>query len=790
MWVSALNRKLFRELANLKGQIATIALVVASGIASFIALRGDYLSLEQSRIAYYDAFHFAHVFASVERAPEWLVKRIEALPGVATAQSRIAEEVTLPLEGMSRPAYGRLLSLPAGGTAAVNGLCLKAGRLPAHGQREEIVLLAAFAEANSLGPGSSVPVVVNAKLRTLRVVGVAESPEFVYALRPGAIFHDPKRYAVLWMQRDALADDFQFADAFNELSLRLEPGASEAAVLAELDQSLAPYGTNGAVGRKNQLSNRILTSELSQLGMLASMVPSVFLGVAAFLLNLVLARLIRLQRHELATLKALGYTSREIGRHYLALVLVILLPGAALGIAAGTWLGRAVLGLYGQLLRFPALSFDLSFTLIAQALLVNLLAALAGSWLPLRAALKLPAAEAMRPPSPASYRKRYWERLGLPALIGTSAMMVFREISRRPLSMLLSSLGIAGAVALLILGRFGWDSVSNYFEATFQREQRQDLTVTFRRPVAPRVVDELSRVPGVLRAEGVRAVPVRVRHQHRKRDSLLMAMPPNATLRQLVGHGGHETPVPESGVLMTSALARLLDLAVGDRVQLELLEGERATVEPRVAALVDEATGLQIYASERTVDDLAGDLGAISSILLKVEPGELPRVEAVLRRSPHVIDVADAVGDMRRMRDMNASFIDVWTAVSIALAASAIFGVIYNNARIALSAQSRDLASLRVLGFTRREISVVLLGNLLVQVLIAIPCGLVLGRAWAELFMMNSLDEENFRWTVAVEPRTYLLASAVAVCAAAASALWVRASLDRLDLIAVLKTRE
>jgi putative ABC transport system permease protein len=786
----ALNRKLLRELFLLRGQILTIALVIASGITSFVALRGTYGSLEESRASYYDRYRFAHVFVRVKRAPETLASRIEELPGVALVQTRVVEEVTLPLEGLDRPAYGRLLSLPGSGQPATNALCLVAGRFPLRGHDEEVVLLKAFADAHELKPGQSVPTIVNGKLRRLRVVGIALSPEFVYAIRPGAIVDDPKRYAVLWMERTALASAFRMSGAFNELSLRLQPGASEPSVVAALDRVFAAHGSDGAHGRRLQISHRILSDELNQLATLSAMIPMVFLAVAAFLVNLVLGRLIRLQRHELATLKAVGYTNREVGWHYLGLVGVVMLPGTLLGLLGGWGLGRLVMNAYGAVFRLPELRFVMSPSLLLVAVLVSTTSAAAGALLAVRAATRLPPAEAMRPPAPAHYRRSVLERLGLAGLFGPSLMMVVREILRRPLRTAFSSLGIAGAVALLILGRFGWDSVTYYFESIFRREQRQDLTVFFAQAVDPRAVGELQRWPGVLRAEGVRAVPVRARHEQRVRTSVLLGLPREHSLKGLLNRQGSLLSLPKQGVLITKTLGEVLALQLGDLIDLELLEGDRRTVHPTVTGFLDEASGLQIYAPQELVAELAGDHGAISSVLLRVDPRELVNVEHRLRLSPHVIDVSDALGDMQRMRDMNASFIDIWTMVSIALSASVIFGVNYNNARIALAARSRDLASLRVLGYSRREVSKVLLGGLAVEVAIAIPLGLLLGRIWAVQFMRMSLDPETFRWSTTVAPRTYFMAAAVAVGAALASGLWVRRSLNKLDLIGVLKTRE
>ncbi len=789
MIVSAIDRKLLRDIGHLKGQVITIALVLAGGLSSFIGLRGTYSSLLRSRDVYYDRQRFAHVFASLERAPEPLARRIEALPGVSSVQTRVAREVLLPIEGMPLPATGRLLSLPASGEPSTNAIYLRSGRLPERDRDDEVVVLESFANAHGLLPGHRVPAVINGKLRRLRVVGVALSPEFVYALRPGSLADDPARYAVLWMNRAPLASAFQLDGAFDEVSLLLQPGASASEVLAGVDRLLAPWGGDGAVLRKDQLSNKILTGELAQLEALAGMVPVVFLGVAAFLVNMVLARLIALQRPEIASLKAVGYTNGELRRHFAGLVAVVLLPGSVVGLLGGIWMGKVVLGLYATVFRFPDIRFDMTPGLIAAGILMSAGAALAGALMAVRAAVRLPPAEAMRPAAPAIYRRSLVERLGLTRLVGPSGMMIVREVERRPVRTLFSALGIAAALALVLLGRFGIDSLDSYLEGVLRREQRQDLAVSFARPVSPRALGEIAAIPGVRRVEGLRAMPVRVRFEHRARDTILIGLPADATLRRLIERGGREAALPADGLLVTTKLGEVLGLDVGDRPELQIREGSRPTVRPVVAGFVDESTGLQLYAREELVAQLEGDLGALGLVYLTVDPTMTPSIEERLRRLPRVIDVSDLRAEIRRLRDMNASMMDIWTAVSILLAAIVIFGVVYNNARIALATRSRDLASLRVLGFSRREISSILIGSMSVEMAVAIPLGLWFGRLWAQLFM-RSVDQEQFRWVVQMKPSTYLMAALVGLLAAAASALWVRRSLDRLDLIGVLKTRE
>jgi putative ABC transport system permease protein len=368
-------------------------------------------------------------------------------------------------------------------------------------------------------------------------------------------------------------------------------------------------------------------------------------------------------------------------------------------------------------------------------------------------------------------------------------MMVVREIARRPLRTVLSALGIAGALSLVVLGRFGQDSLDRYLERILRAEQRQDLAVTFDRPVSPRAVGELASLPGVLQVEGIRAVAVRVRSGHRTRDAVLLGLPAGATLRRLVERTGRTVPVPPEGILVTRKLGEILALGPGDRPDVEIREGARPVVRPVVAGLLDDSVGLQLYARDALVAALEKDAGAVGMAVLAVDPRQVSGIEARLRRLPRVLDVAALEADIQRVRDMQVAVENVRNAVCVLLAVTVIFGVVYNNARIALATRARELASLRVLGFERREISTILIAGMAIELAIAIPVGLLLGRLWGQ-FILQSVHQEQFRWATYVAPSTYLVTAVVGLLAAAASALWVRHRVDHLDLIAVLKTRE
>jgi putative ABC transport system permease protein len=788
--IAALDRKLFRDLGALRGQVITIALVVAAGIATFVTLQGTYASLQESRDAYYERHRFADVFARARRVPGSMAARIEELDGVARAYPRIKELISLPRTDRPEASAGQIVSIPSSGEAPLlNDVVLQSGRWPEPGRAEEVLLLDGFAKARGIRPGDSLPVILNGDRRELRVVGTALSPEYVFAIEPGAAVPEPDGFAVIWMFEDAVAAAFQMEGAFNDVVLRLQPGASELGVIDALDRLLEPYGGFGAVGRDLQDSNYFLGQELGQLESMATVVPFIFLAVAAFLVNVVLSRLIHIQRGQIAALKALGYSDLQIGLHYVKLVSVVVVIGAVVGLGLGVWLGGGMTALYTQWFHFPVLRFQLDASVAITGVAVSVLAALAGAAIGVYGVVRLPPAEAMQPPAPPRYEQSWLERLGVLFLFGTSARMVAREITRRPMRTILSSLGISMAVAIMVSGRFGIDSFEHLIDQVFQTAMTEDLSVTFARPTPYRAVRELAHLPGVTRAEGLRVVPVRFEHASRHRDSMIFGMPEDLTMRRLMDRDGRDVPVPREGILLESTLARILGVGIGDTVRVHVREGQRPTHDIVVTGLIDEMYGLQGYMSLDTLNRLLREERTVSYVLLDVDTASMDEVRTRLVDRRGVQGVSRRTALIERVREQTGS---TWTSMTLILtlfAATIAIGVVYNNARVALSLRSRDLASLRVLGLTRAEISAVLLGELAVQVLLAIPIGLVLGTLMAEA-VMSTADPERYRMPAIISSRTYAFATLVTVGAGLVSALLVRRKLDRLDLIGVLKTRE
>jgi putative ABC transport system permease protein len=785
----SIQRKLLRNLWQIKGQVLAISLVITVGVAVFIMYSSTFDSLYRTQQTYYDRYDFADVFAGLKRAPNNLAARIAAIPGVARSATRVVAEVTLDVEGMSEPITGRLISIPETRTAGLNGLALMRGRYPEPDRTKEVLVAEGFAEAHGMQPGATFDAVINGRKRELEVVGIALSPEYVYAIRPGDLMPDEARFGIIWMGRRALASAFDMEGGFNDVALKLERGASVDEVIANLDRLIEPYGGLGAIPRALQISNWYLDSELTQLRGFGLFVPVIFLSVAAFLLNVVLRRIISVQREQIAALKALGYSNLEVGWHYTQWSLLISAFGAVFGIWGGKFLGRGMIGIYNDYFQFPFLAYQLTPDVVLGAVLIGLVAAVLGAFGAVRQAVKLPPAEAMRPEPPATYGLTLLERLGLQRFLSQPARIVARNLQRRPLRTLATVVGIGFSGGLLIMGLFFMDSIDVLMDTQFNVIQRQDLTISLVEPRSARAWHEINRLPGVIDAEPARDLAVRLRAGHRSRQIGVSGIKDDPRLRRIVNTSYEVEPLPPDGIMLSSKLAEILGVQRGSTVTLEVLEGTRPVRRAVVTALVDEYMGTSAYMNIDALHRLMREGRSLSGAYMRVDPQHAAELYRRLKLIPAVAGVALKAAAMQEFQKQMDEMMGVFIFFNILFATVITTGVVYNVARIALSERQHELASLRVLGFTRTEISSILLGELAVMTLLGIPLGLLLGYALAA-FMVAAFDTELYRFPLVVSMRSYAISALIVLLASTASGLLVRRRLDHLDLMEVLKSRE
>ncbi|MDC0934708.1 FtsX-like permease family protein [Pirellulales bacterium] len=787
--MSALNRKAVRDLWQMKGQSAAIAVVIGCGIALFVLSRSMLHSLELTQEAYYERYRFADVFASLKRAPDALADRIAEIPGVSRLETRIVVSVNLSIPGLPEPATGRLVSLPDVRAPALNRLHLRTGRLLEPRRDDEVLASEAFALANDLHVGDEIAAIINGRRKRLRIAGIALSPEYIYEIKPGDILPDNKHFGVLWMSHEVLSTAYNLEGAFNDVALSLFRGASSDEAVARLDDLIEPYGGLGAYTRKDQPSHMFVDNEIEQNRQMGLIMPSIFLGVAAFLLNVVFSRVVNLQREQIAALKAFGYSHTEVAWHYLKMALSIVGAGLLLGLPGGAWLGRGVTAMYAKLFHFPEFTYHLTYGVALTAAAVSVAAGMLGAWGAIARAGRLPPAEAMRPEPPINYGPTLLERVHLGHLLPPVVRMIIRQLERHPIKTLLSVTAISLAVAIIVVGNFMEDSVDYVIRAQFQQTQRYDMSIVTVEPVSDRAIDEVSNMPGVVYAEPVRSVSTRIRVGQRARRVGVLGIPSDSMLYGLINIDGRKVMLPPDGLLISRKLGDILGVGVGDYVQVEVLEGKRPVRNVLVAGQLQDFAGVSAYMNVEAVGRMMREgpmvTGAHMIVDAKYENAlfgqlkEVPGVAGVTIKQHAVDSFHHTIGEnMMLMRMINLLF-----ACVIAV------GVVYNSARISLSERSRELATLRVIGFTRGEISAILLGELALVTLLAIPLGLWLGYLLAAL-AVSYLDLELFRFPLVIERTTYGLAAAVVLAASTVCGLLVRSKLDHLDLIAALKSRE
>jgi putative ABC transport system permease protein len=787
--IRALDRKLLRDVWQMKGQSIAIASVIAAGVAMFVTYLSNFESLQRTRATYYQSARFADVFASMKRAPANLESRIAAIPGVERVATRVIADVTLDVPAMAEPATGRLISVPDRGRPLLNDLYLRRGRWIDPARADEVVASEMFAEAHGFQPGDQVGAIINGRRRALTIVGIGLSPEYVYAIRPGEIVPDKRRFGIFWMGRRALASAFNMEGGFNDVALDLARDASAPDVIAALDRLIEPYGGRGAIPRSLQISEWTLENELSQLQTFGFLIPVIFLAVAAFILNVALARALALQRQQIAALKALGYSNRELGWHYIKWGLVIAGIGAVSGIAVGAWLGSGLTNLYNEFFRFPLLDYRLSATVAVASLVGSLIVAALGAQSAVRRAVRIPPAEAMRPEAPARYRQSLVERRAgrfRPTLV---TRMILRNLERQPGRSLSSVLGVALAVAVLFVGLSFIDVMEVLIHQQFDNAMRQDATVSFVEPRSAGATFAVERLPGVMDVEPMRAVPVRLRAGNRSRTLAIMGLPPVPHLNRVVGRDGRAFALPAEGLVLSKMLGAILDVDSGESIQVEVLEGARPIRDVPVVALVDDSMGLQAYMQIDAVRRLMREADVVSGAAVTLDPAAVDRFYTTIKAVPAVAAVALRQVMLQNFRDTMAQNMNLQIFFNVFFAGVIAFGVIYNAARVSLSERERELASLRVLGFTRAEISLILLGELAVITVAALPLGTLIGYLLGVLIMAG-FNNEVYRLSFVVSAKTIAWSALCVIAAASISGLVVRRRLDRLDLVAVLKTRE
>lgn len=786
---SILDRKLLRDLWRIKGQAAAIILVIGAGISLFVMSHGMMISLDETMRAYYERYRFADMYAPAKRAPNHLITELRGLPGVNDVEGRISGGGLVSLPDATAPISARVLSFDPQAAAPINDIYLSAGRMISPTRNDEVLVLKAFAEAHGLAPGDNFSVTMNGVQHEFVIAGLAQSPEFIYALPPGDFVVDPGRFAVLWANKEAMEAAYDLDGAFNEALLTLSRSANEQSLIDQLDRVLAPYGATGAIARADQISNKYLVEELKQLKTMGRVMPPIFLAVSVFLLNIVITRLVQTEREQIGLIKAFGYSNRDVGMHYLKFVLAIAIGGALAGWGGGLWLGRWMATVYQNYYTFPFLVFIADFSTLGIALAISAADAAAGAFFAVRSAVELTPAVAMRPPAPPKFTSGNGALKALSRRLDQPSRMILRRLSRQPGRALLTAFGIGAAMGLSVMMRFNQDATDYMIDVSFNVVDRSDVLVTFVEPLSDKTVFELGSIDGVTLVEPFRSSPVLFKHDRIDYLGGITGLPDKPLLNRAVDANLQEVEIEGDGIVVSQQLAKILNLSPGDILTVEVRDGRRPTLDIPVVGIIEALIGTPAYMEMEALNRRLKEPNRVSGAYIKIDQQKREAVYDELKNIPMVAGVSlrrEAYENFQRMIDEGpGAFREIMTLFAMIIAA----GVVYNGARIAFIERQRDLASLRVLGFTKIETAYVLLGELAVLAILALPIGAAIGyMLWS--YLATALSTDLYQIPIIYKEDGLGHAAIIVFIATALAGALVQRDVSKLEMATALKTRD
>jgi putative ABC transport system permease protein len=783
-----LDRKLLRDLWRLKWQMAAIAMLIACGVSVAVMAFSTQKALITAQRRYYQQTRFGDLFATATRAPVSLVDDLARIDGVIAVDARAMKAGLMEVPGLLRPATAHLIALPDDDRRALNRIVLVAGRLPDPNRTDEAVALKTFLDAAHVSLGERLSMVIGGRRLSFMIVGSALSPEFVYAPSNGPM-PDDAHQAVFWAPRGAVERPTGLGGAFSAVSLALAPGASGAAALAAIDRTLAPYGGTPAYARTDQISHKFQQDRIQRLGVMAAVIPPVFLIVAAALVHLVLGRMVETEREHIGLLKAFGYRDLEAASIYLKMAGLVGLVGALAGGALGGWLGTAIVAVLAQYMRFPHLAPQFSWTAFAVAATLSMAVAIAGSLRAVGRAVRLSPAVAMQPPTPTSFRRGLLERAGLWRALDQPTRMIARNIERFPARAASTVGGLSVSLSLLIGSQFLFGSIDDVVEQAYFQARRWTDQVTFAERRDVHAVIEMKHLPAALRVEPYRNAPARLRAHARDERIELVGLESDAELALPLDPQGYRIFFKGRSLVLSQALGARLGVRPGDLVELEITEGRRPRTIVPVSAIAQDYAGLTAQMTRGALNRLMGDGDLASGANLVVAPDQRGEFYRAIAQIPEIVGAGSRDDTVASFRSAVAAALTTEMAFFLGFAAAIAFGVAYNISRIALADRARDLATLRVLGFGRAECAYILSGELGLLALAATPLGVLGGFALADA-LITAFTRQDFYLPFHITAKGLGVAFTTYLSAVILAAALVAQRIWRFDLVAVLKTRD
>ncbi len=789
-----LDKKLCRDMLQSKGMLLAIIAVIAVGTACFSGMLGTFYNLDDARISYYSRCRMADFWVNLKKVPDSVVSRLNNISGISEVRGRIVFPVIVDLANVDRPLSGEVVSMPDTPEPVVNNFVLKCGSYFSRNRDDEVIVSEKFAKARRILPGTYVHLVMNGQRKKLYVVGIAICSEYIYLTPPGSIVPDNDGYGVFWIKHRYAENMFGFHGASNSVIGLLTPRATRdpGLVMDKLRRELERYGVFNVTPLSEQYSNLSLNSEMSGLKMQATIMPIIFMGVAAMILNVVMLRMAEQQRVVIGTFKALGFDNRAVMMHFLKFALIVGLIGGIAGCGLGYLIASGMIVMYKGFFSFPHLVNHPYAGLMLLGVFISVAFSVLGSFRGARKVIRLNPAEAMRPSPPAvsgrillEHWTWFWSRMNF------QHQMILRGIFRNKGR---SIIGVCAAMfggAILFLAMGMSDSFAYMLEFEYDKVLRSDFILNLRDEAGYGAVFEAARLPGISKAEAKLDVACHLINGSHSKKIAITGIMPNSRLTVPCNSAGNPVPVPETGVLINRRLADELQVSTGEKLRMVPVKGRRIAHNIPVAGIVESTFGLVAYADFYYLNKLIGQTATVTSVMMNGYPSQSERTAMfrLAKRFPKLSSLED-VNVMKKM--MSKEFIDsmsFFSGVLILFAGIIFFGSILNASLISISEREREIATFRVLGYQPGEVGQIFLReNLIINLtgaVLGIPLGYLMLKGMADQY-----QNDMFSMPCAVAFTTWFLTPLLALGFIIAAHLVIAKVIKKLNWSDALKMRE
>ena len=781
----SLRRKAVRDLWGSRALFLGTALLLALGVGMFVAMYSAFRNVAASEALTYRELKFADVFYTFVPTTSRAVDRIKKVSGVSAVEGRIVRD--LPLRRPNDPrstVVGRLISLPEEGRPSVNDVKIRRGGYLPDGTGKSVIIDEQFANYYGLDPGDSVALRIEDRDTEFEVAGTFTSPEYIWKAKSSVEpFVARGEFAVVMARGDIVADLLAAEGLVNEITVRFEPGSDPDATLDRLDDAISRYGTNQVTEREDQISYALLQLDLEGFQQMAVAVPALFLIVTAMTVYVSLTRTVRSQRPLIGLMRAEGYSRGQILRHYLTFAVIVGAVGGVVGTPIGLVLGSYVTELYVNTLSIPLTAVEIQPDLLAIGIAVGIAVCVTGGLQPALSAARLDPSEAMRPGVYRAIGLAWVQRLSQLGRTPYTLRLGLRNMVRGPWRTLSSIMGLMMAVGLVLAALGMFNSMNRGFSVQFDEIQKYDLKVIFTRPTHTQAMDVYLSWPEVGQAEPIAEVPIEIKNGDNSKYTVLTALSERGTLMRLPLLEGAE-PLQGSGIFLTDNLADQLGAVVGDEVTVKSEERDETYA---VAGLVRQPLSEAAYMNFSEAYAVLRGSYASGGLLKLNDPSRMAAVEERLESRPGVLVVEQKEQVRRSFQELMSAFYQ-FLAIFGAFAAALGGFTVFNTVTINVIERTRELATMRTLGFSRLQIDALITAENLLAGSIGILLGFLMGYLLSVL-LLDLSSGESFTLETYISPVSYLLVGTSALLIVVVSQVPGLRSLHRLNLAEAAKER-